>query len=172
MDIFIEKIVKRQKTSLDYFYMAGVVLLALVLVSVVLMASAVVPFIEVFRFLLIAGVIYMTWRLVRRKNIEYEYAVTNGDLDIDIIYDQRSRKRVFSQNCREFEILAPYPGQTGLPDLAGRTLERLEAVSSMEAADIYYLIAVQDQKRMLDSFKQLAPRKIHIRQPEETANPA
>ena len=38
--------------------------------------------------------------------IEYEYVFTNGELDIDIIYNRSRRKRIFSSHVNKFEIMA------------------------------------------------------------------
>lgn len=46
---------------------------------------------------------YLVYYLISLRKIEYEYAFTNGELDIDKIIAQRKRKRVFSASCRDFE---------------------------------------------------------------------
>ena len=52
------------------------------------------------------GLIFLIYYIITLRNIEYEYAVTNGDLDIDIIINQSKRKRLFSASCKEFEAVA------------------------------------------------------------------
>lgn len=44
-----------------------------------------------------------------KKNlmIEYEYAFTNGEVDVDKIIDMRKRKRLITFKVKEIEILAP-----------------------------------------------------------------
>jgi hypothetical protein len=44
--------------------------------------------------------------LITRQNVEYEYIFTSGDLDIDIVYNKSSRKRLFSSSVKQFEIMA------------------------------------------------------------------
>ena len=39
--------------------------------------------------------------------MEYEYAVTNGDLDVDSIAGRRKRRRVLSMSVRRIALLAP-----------------------------------------------------------------
>ena len=38
--------------------------------------------------------------------VEYEYTFNNGDIDVDIIYDQNKRKRVYNFDVKEVELLA------------------------------------------------------------------
>ena len=46
--------------------------------------------------------------LLRRLDLEFEYTLTNGEMDVDKIMGRRSRKRLFTVDCRSFDILAPY----------------------------------------------------------------
>ncbi|NLM75704.1 MAG: hypothetical protein GX187_06400 [Clostridiaceae bacterium] len=100
MDIFLEKIVKKQKNVLDFLIIIGIVLAAIILSYLLLIL---VPGFSTF---LVVGVIYLAYWLITNRNIEFEYAVTNGDLDIDKIINQRKRKRIFSGNVKEFEVVA------------------------------------------------------------------
>ena len=43
--------------------------------------------------------------LFRRLDLEYEYLYVNGDLDIDKIMGKQKRKRVFSMNVNDLELL-------------------------------------------------------------------
>lgn len=175
MNIFNEKIVKKNKDTKYYIYVAGVIMLTIILIFVVIHLCASSTFLQTFWFLLTAGVLYLGWMLIRRKNIEYEYAFTSGDLVIDIIIDQKSRKNLFAQDCREFEMLAPYPEEFKSEN--NDFTEKLEAVSDMNAEDIYFIITNHEKKRkiiffepdtkMLLSFKQIIPRKIILRQADE-----
>lgn len=43
-----------------------------------------------------------------KKNayVEYEYDFTNGELDVDAIYEQKKRKRLLTINVKDIELLA------------------------------------------------------------------
>ncbi|MGB3990621.1 MAG: DUF6106 family protein, partial [Acetivibrionales bacterium] len=105
MDIFMEKLVTRKKTLTDHLITAGIIIAAALLIMVVLS----IPILAQLGLSLIvaAGIAYLGYRLITSRNIEYEYIVTNGDLDIDVIISKRKRKRIFSANCREFDIVSP-----------------------------------------------------------------
>lgn len=102
MDTFIEQIVKKKKTPTEWFIIVGTVLLALVLVLAVwLFAAPLVMF-------ALAGAGFGAWWLITNQNNEFEYCVTNGDIDIDQIIAKRKRKRLVSVAGRKVESLLPY----------------------------------------------------------------
>lgn len=102
-DVFIEKIVRRYKTGKDYLVIAGLMFAAFVIMTAMLF------FMEYISFLLpvlIVALIYGLWYMLTAQNREFEYIVTNGDLDIDLIIARRKRKRVFSGKAKNFELMA------------------------------------------------------------------
>lgn len=100
MDLFIDKIVKRRKSPMELVGTAGILLLIFVASFLILL------YIPELSLLLIAAVIFLAYFAISRSNLEYEYAVTNGDMDIDKIINQKSRKRVFSAHAKDFEVVA------------------------------------------------------------------
>lgn len=93
MDIFKEFIVKRELTSNE-----KVIRLCISVASIAL-GFAFVMFtfsttLMIFGMLLAIVSVYIGWQLTVRFLIEYEYIVTNADLDIDKIINQSSRKRL------------------------------------------------------------------------------
>ena len=45
--------------------------------------------------------------LIKKYNIEFEYAITGSEIDIDKIINKKKRKRIVSTSIRSFEIVAP-----------------------------------------------------------------
>ncbi len=165
MDTFIEKIIVRKKTTKDYLIIAGVLLGGLVL----FFALQLVTFLRPFFIIITAAIVYIIYQIVIGRNIEYEYIVTNGDLDIDMIIAQRRRKRIFSANCKDFDIVAKLKG--GYNDRrVSDVSKKIEAVSSMDSDDIYFAtlmykgertaVLFEPDDRMLRSFKTFIPRKV------------
>ncbi|MDD3866498.1 MAG: DUF6106 family protein [Eubacteriales bacterium] len=103
-DTFIEKIVRRRKTSLDYLKIGGLILLALILFYLTLLFAQYIGFLVP---LVLVGLVYGLWFMISNMSKEYEYIVTNGDIDIDSIIARRRRKRVFSVRARDIEMMAP-----------------------------------------------------------------
>ncbi len=169
-DVFMEKIVRRKRTGKDSLITIGLVIAVPVLFILLLSIPTIGQFISSMGLLIFAGMIYGAYHLIRSRNIEYEYIVTNGDLDIDMIIAQRKRKRVFSANCKSFDIIAKHKGSHYSNNM-DNIKNRIEAVSSMDAGDIYFItlsykgeqtiVFFQPQERMLDSFKRFIPRKVY-----------
>ncbi|WP_426348426.1 DUF6106 family protein [Alloiococcus sp. CFN-8] len=59
--------------------------------------------------------------LKRRLYLEYEYSITNGEVDVDKIIEAKSRKKLITFNMKEVELLAPldsseYKSFSGKPE--------------------------------------------------------
>jgi len=97
-DTFNEQLVKKSKSKQDIFLrvlmiVAGVVL---TLLAITMFPSLGPILIIVIWFLVYLGMSFF--------NVEYEYSFTNGELDIDCIYNKSRRKRVFSCIIKDAEI--------------------------------------------------------------------
>ena len=93
MDTFFEQIIKINKTGKSLAGVLGIWFLALVLSFAVFLFSG---YLGAFFVLIIAGIIYGAFKLSSLFNIEYEYIITNGSMDVDKIVNKSSRKRVLS----------------------------------------------------------------------------
>ncbi len=166
MDIFLEKLIKRKRTISDYIIIVSIVLTAIILIMFVMSLQ----FLTVFAPLLVVGLGYLAYMLIRNKNVEYEYIVTNGDLDIDMIIAQRKRKRIFSGNCKDFEMVAKLT--SGQYNSNFDTIKkRIVAVTTLESQDVYFITTTKEggekcivffepHPKMVESFKKYIPRKV------------
>ncbi len=102
MDTFIELIVKKKKTALDVLFIFVLLLAALLVSSVAFLL------LRTLGLLIAFGAFYGAWWLIGTRNIEFEYSVTNGDVDIDQIIAKRKRKRLVSVSGRKVEGFMPY----------------------------------------------------------------
>jgi hypothetical protein len=108
-DIFKEQLVKRRPNIKTAVAKAALVSAAIFLMMFVLLIEA----LNLFFPLLWAVIIFGTYFLFRRLNIEYEYMLTNNELDIDIIYGKSRRKRIFTASVRDFEAFR----KVGTPEM-------------------------------------------------------
>jgi len=164
----MEKIVARKKGPKDYLLFIGIILAGIV----VLFITMQIPVLNSFFILILAGVVYGIYYLITSRNIEFEYIVTNGYLDIDKIISQRKRKRIFSADCKDFDIVAKYNRFGSGRNVLQNSQKSIEAVSSMESNDIYYItlnykgerttVFFEPDERMLNSFKNIIPRKVEL----------
>jgi hypothetical protein len=167
MDTFIEKLVTRKKGFKDSLITAGIVFAAILLIMLSLTVKVLSQLgIGIF---LAAGIVYLGYRLIQARNVEFEYIVTNGELDIDRIVAQRKRKRIFSASCKEFEVLAPVKSNSFSQSVQS-IKNRIDATSSLDSPNAYFatlsykgektVILFEPDEKMLNNFKIFIPRKI------------
>ena len=167
MDSFIEKIVQKKKTSKDMMVAMGIVTASVVVALAILLIAS--PYIQQFAFLLAIGAIYLGFRLQSRTNVEFEYLVTNGSLDIDKIISQRKRVRIFSAECKEFEAVGRVAGSSYGPHVLSGS-ESIFAGTDMSSENLYFVtlpykgkktvLFFEPDQRMLDNFRRYIPSKI------------
>ncbi len=108
MDTFFEQIVAMRKGA------KSVVLIALILVATLVVGAALMILsisqisLAGIIFLAIAGVFYGAYRLIALLNVEYEYILTNGEMDIDKITNRSSRKRQITFSLKDVLRIEKY----------------------------------------------------------------
>ena len=115
MDTFCEQIVQRnpsQKESL-----LKVVFLTLVIFSGMLLFIFLSVINYLFALVASAAVVFLGFYLIMKGDCEYEYSVTNGELDIDKIIAQRKRKKILTVDVRNFTTFAKYDSKSRNKDL-------------------------------------------------------
>lgn len=93
MDTFKEQLVRKMPDKNDQIKKILIIFATCVLAVIcfLILFGSVYSFIGI---LLAAGVVYGGYYLLTSFLVEYEYILTNGDIDIDKITAQRSRKRL------------------------------------------------------------------------------
>lgn len=102
MDVFVEQIVTIKKTGKDFVAYVGIVLL-----SIILMLIGYIFLTSIF-IAVAAAVIFGAYKLFLRLNIEYEYIITNGTMDVDKIIAKSSRKRMISFDVSSIQRIEKY----------------------------------------------------------------
>ncbi len=98
-EFYTEQLVKRKQGAKEIMMKIMLVVMVIVaLPTIVTFTFGLVIFIAVVGFAVFA---------YTRLDVEFEYLYFNGDLDVDIIYRKMKRKKVFSMNVSDMEILAP-----------------------------------------------------------------
>ena len=148
-DYYTEQLIKKQTTMKDVFLKA-----LLVSVSIV---SVLVVFLFPLGIIIPVAVIAAAVVLTRRLDVEYEYLYVNGDLDIDKIMHRAKRKRVFSMNVNDLEILAP------IDAIELRQYQRAKVFdysSGTGNGRLYALVVTEHGQQNVEGFFLLAPRKV------------
>ncbi len=105
MDVFVEQIVAKKKGAKE---IAIILLILLALAVVAALCFLFFGLLYMFAPLLLVGAGYGAWWLITNQNIEFEYCVTNGDIDIDQITARRKRKRIVSVRGSKIEAAGKY----------------------------------------------------------------
>ena len=161
IDDFIEQLVKRQATPVTYAKKAGLIILTLLVIvvtikflpSAVIIAAGLMVWLDVFLF--------------GRMNIEYEYVYFEGELDIDRIANQATRKRLFTINVKDMDVIAP----TNAQEMLGYQHLKLIDYSTRTPGNKTYEMVVKQgaekvrvrfepNENILNAMKNIAPRKV------------
>ena len=157
-DIFVEYMVVKRNTSKEVLLRIGLFLAALVI--------AVLSFLFLFPIgaggiglLLVVGAFYGAYYLSSSMNKEFEYIVTNGEMDVDCIMARRKRKRLITVKCKDFD--AKHQGKN--------YKTRILACDSETSKNVWYcvvhhktmgetLLVFNATARILEAFKMFIPR--------------
>ena len=161
-DVFKEQIVKRQKSFKDTVIKACIIVLSVLISFWALINLAQLAVLVIFA--LFFGARYgMSF-----FNVEYEYALTNGELDIDVIYDRARRKRVLTVNTKSFEVMAHIDDRSH--DHSFNTAQQtLDYSTGVHSANTYAFLTIYKSKKvkviiepnekMLKAFSMAVPRR-------------
>lgn len=169
MVTYHEHILKRAKKPLDYAICALAPVSCLIIAYILtIVFGAIIPF---FSFLIPAawvGAGYAAFKIITGRNIEFEYLLTDSDLDIDKIISRSRRKHLVSVYRKEIELMAPV-GSKNLP-ADWEKYKVIDGSSSPDAPDAYVLIAQQEAEKiavifcptekMLETITMRNPRKV------------
>lgn len=117
MDTFIEQLVIKGSTPKDTLAKAGLVVAALVLVILFMFLPILLglPSLSGIGLLLAAGSCYGAYYLISGMSVEYEYIVTNGEIDVDKIIAKRRRKRMVTVKASNFQAFGLLKEAEGAP---------------------------------------------------------
>ncbi len=111
MDTFFEQIVAMRKSAKSIALILLILVAALAVGAVLMLLSIANMSFAGICFLAIAGVFYGAYRLVATQNVEYEYILTNGEMDIDKITNRSSRKRKITFRLKDVLRIEKYSFQ-------------------------------------------------------------
>ena len=113
--IFVEQLIQRKKTGKDVWTSILLVLCGIIFTPMALYYGFALHYLGYVFLLLLAAVWWCVVRVIKSKTVEYEYVLTDGTLDIDMIIAGSRRGRVITISKMEFELVAPishtYSGQ-------------------------------------------------------------
>lgn len=106
MDIFYEYLVKKHKGTAQWLEIFGCILLALALTfAAIILLFSLNPSFSGVILVAIIGIWYGAVWLLKGLNVEYEYTITNGELDIDMIKGRTRRKHITTINLKTVSFI-------------------------------------------------------------------
>ncbi|MGN0692338.1 MAG: hypothetical protein ACI4K7_08325 [Oscillospiraceae bacterium] len=113
MDNFHECLVTKKSSGADIAKKVGIALLAVILSLAVMIFFMVIFPMNIFA---VAGIFYGAYYLSGNFSVEYEYIITNDEMDIDKIIGKRKRKRLITAPVGKFERFGKIEDAPSLPD--------------------------------------------------------
>ena len=182
-DIYLEYILKKKKTG-EQKAIIAVIIFAAIIVSLALLllifATATALFRHSIRFIFIQ---YRTCAysicVVRcvfayeYANIEYEYILTNSEIDIDKIMSKKARKRIASFDFKEINICANINDNEHNHDYKNVTVSKtFDVTGDKSRGNVYFVDYSQDSEnyksivpatsKMIESIKRFNPRNVFV----------
>ena len=167
MDIFFEQLVKiknvKNTLSIIGIYFAGIAL-AVTFSAICIYFYLLPPII----LAVVVAMVYFAHFGASFLRLEYEYILTNGEMDIDRISNKIRRKRVATFEIREIESIKKYTKGSHIPHgmdkkiFAGNIEENTYSivVKTKKGERIFLVITPND--RMLDAIKKYLPRPMKL----------
>lgn len=171
MDTFIEQLVVRKSDTTDKIKIS---LLTLSLVLVIMLIFLLMGIFMEYAFIGIMlgfGVAYGYWYLITSFKVEFEYTLTNGELDVDKITAKRRRKRLITIKIKEIDIMAHVAGNDK-NELINQNFKTVIDASSSPLSPNAFFISVHHNKlgltklifepeqRIIGICRSVAPRKV------------
>ncbi len=106
MDNIAEQLVEKRRSGTDTAKKILISVAALIIASFFMYLAMMGMFtMVIFAVLILGGGVW----LLGNFNVEYEYIITNNEMDIDKIVGRRKRKRMITVDISTAEEFAPYP---------------------------------------------------------------
>lgn len=174
MDIFTEQIVKHRMELKDAVIDAAASCSAMVISMI---ASYFWAFPELRFFVALAIILswFVAYRIVRSRNLEYEYTLTNNYLDIDVIKGRKKRKTVVSIDVKKIDICAALADVSHRAEYKnpGVLQQKLDCTGDGQSG-VYFFdyegekgkvrVLIQPEAEILEGMSKFNPRKIFIYQ--------
>lgn len=180
MDVFLEYLVEKKSTGVDILKKAGVVLgtfVAMILgVNLLAIIGALLGIpneLVSFMPLVLAGIVYGAYLILRGFNVEYEYIFTNGDLDIDVIKSRKVRKRLVNITTRRIELMARVDSPIHGREFENSSIaKKYDAVYDASQGGVFGVIfnrdgvrsmlTFQPPEKLAEEMKKLNPRAVFL----------
>lgn len=158
MENIYEKCVVKPRDVKD-----NLITLVSVLGAIVICAAAfLISLIRPYALAVVVVVIYLAYKLITDRNIEYEYTLAGNSISMDKIYNKRRRKRMLNCDLTDFSIMAPV-SSNHYEKHKDNVAKLISAVSGDNKASEYFGIVEYDGKRTMLVFEADERAASHIK---------
>lgn len=172
MDIFVEQIVKKAASGKDWAMRVIIGIAMGVLSAASLFIFFFILPIPAAGLLLVVGIFWGGYRLITNSDCEYEYIVTNGEIDIDKIIAKRKRVRLITAKASTFEAFGKYEDAPEAEDSV-TTVSAVGVNESDKDTKTYYAdfkhasagyvrLIFSPEERVIDAIIPFLPRQIKV----------
>lgn len=119
-DTFIEQLVIIKSSAKVKAVKIGLWVVCALLAAGLIVLSILKPSLAFFLLLIAAACFFCPYYMCGQLNIEYEYILTNRDIDIDRIVNKRKRIRMASFTCSDIEDIEIYNPDKHFQEKNGR----------------------------------------------------
>lgn len=137
-ETFKEYLIKQKKSPLDLLAQVGLVISALIIVFLLLRFGG-----DFIGPILIVGVVFGVGYLFAFFSKEYEYILTNNEMDIDVIYNRSRRKRLLTVDMKKIDIMASIEDKDHASDI-NKEGKLINASDNAKNKNTYAIIAPQE----------------------------
>mgnify|MGYP003196545864 CR=1 FL=1 len=169
-DVFKEYRIEQKKTPQDRLKQVGVVVGAIIVCLVLLMINFSIG------FMLDIAVVCGAGYLLSKLNKEYEYTLTNSEIDIDVIYNKNSRKRIITIDIKKANVMASIKDERHLDEINKTGLKVINTSDNANDESTYAIITesekvglckvlISPNDTLLDELYKQAPNKVFKKNP-------
>ena len=133
MDIFKEQLIAVKPNKKTKIKKAIVIIAGILLAVVAMMYGG--GFIGP---IIVMGLLFGGSYLIKGMNLEYEYILTNNELDVDKIMNKERRKRVFTVDLKEIIVMAHVDDAVRKPEF--ERAQKIKNITSGEKGPNTYVI--------------------------------
>ena len=151
MDVYKEQNVVRAQTANDRFAKAAIFVIGFIVCFAVFFLTAQFG-VAGLGLLLSGGVLFASYRVTTGFDNEYEYLLTNGEMDFDKIIAQRSRKRLITVKLDTAKEFAEFTENTELDTSAS-----VVSADDNTGENVWYLRV--DHKELGDTYVLFTPNE-------------
>ena len=164
-DLYSELLVKKEATAKDAVIKYGLIVLTVI--------AAFAGFF-IFPIILVIAIVLavVSFFVIPRTDLEYEYLFVNGELDIDMVMAKSKRKKVMTLNLNDADLVAPinshrmdyYNGNNHMKTLdysSGNPSHKRFAIIIKTGGENSRIIIEPDDK-MTQAIKNSAPSKVFL----------